>query len=525
MDWASKNCLMFFGLIETRVKNCNFKGCFYTFSKRWQCLHNGDISNSGRIWSLWDVEYVDISPILITDQLIHVKVMVKNTILVFEATVVYGANFEPDRRDLWSNLRSLRANIAHPWVTLGDFNSICHPSEKLGGRPVTYNMMQPLADFFQNPAVSDHSPMVVTLEEVPARRGRRFYFFNHWADHVDFLPLVVEVWRQPTTSTPIFALMYRLKLLKRRLKFWSRRTNHSLDKRVDELSCELDQLQSRLNTVDTDPDVMEQEKQCSFSLRRLLNVRESELRQKARVRWLNLGDSNTDFFHRALKSRSRNQIVSIHSADGVLLQDEESIRFEAARHFESAFMGSPQVVCEPFDLPVDRSLDSFEADLLAKDFTREEIKAVVFSANDDSSPGTDGFGACFFKKAWCIIGNDVCDAIWDFFNNLNIPDQVKLSRLTLVPKGDLQVTFNDFWPIALLHGYHVNKGMPRFAAKLDLRKAYDSVQWSFLFTLLYKLNFSPSFINWISRCIVNPGYVVFLNGAQSPKFSANRGLR
>ncbi|XP_043694348.1 uncharacterized protein LOC122645066 [Telopea speciosissima] len=155
---------------------------------------------------------------------------------------------------------------------------------------------------------------------------------------------------------------------------------------------------------------------------------------------------------------------------------------------------------------------------------------------------------------------------------MNMPREVKLSLLTLVSKGDAPSTFNDYRPIAissfiyrfiakllanrinkvmhklvgvsqtafmegrhiednvllcqeLLYGYHSSKGMPRFSAKIDLQKAYDSVQWSFLVTLLLWLNFPPIFITWVSNCIINPSYVVSLNGAQSPLFSTNRGLR
>ncbi|XP_043694642.1 uncharacterized protein LOC122645400 [Telopea speciosissima] len=112
-------------------------------------------------------------------------------------------------------------------------------------------------------------------------------------------------------------------------------------------------------------------------------------------------------------------------------------------------MGSPQIVCSSFDLPIDRSLDVSECALLSKEFSRKETKGVVFSADDDSTLGTDGFGVYFFKKTWSIIGDDICRAIWDFFDNLNLLDQLKLSRLTLVPKGVTQSTFSDFRPIVV----------------------------------------------------------------------------
>ncbi|XP_043697365.1 uncharacterized protein LOC122648180, partial [Telopea speciosissima] len=236
--------------------------------------------------------------------------------------------------------------------------------------------------------------------------------------------------------------------------------------------------------------------------------------------------------------RSHNHIFSIQNYVGEWITDEDEIRRSAADFFEEYFMGTPQVICQPLCLPVYRSLDISEVASLSREFTTEEIKVVVFVADDDSAPDTDGFGTLFFKETWEVTRMDVTDGILDFFNNLTMPEQLKLSRLMLVPKGASQNSFNNFWPVAvssllyrfiakllvnriklvlhklvgpnqsafmegrqisnnillcqeLLHDYHCDMGMPRFVAKLDLLKAYDSVQWSFWFTLLNYLNFPP----------------------------------
>nr|GEY61344.1 RNA-directed DNA polymerase, eukaryota, reverse transcriptase zinc-binding domain protein [Tanacetum cinerariifolium] len=39
----------------------------------------------------------------------------------------------------------------------------------------------------------------------------------------------------------------------------------------------------------------------------------------------------------------------------------------------------------------------------------------MFSIGDCKASGLDGFTACFFKKAWSIVGKDVCLAVKDFF--------------------------------------------------------------------------------------------------------------
>ncbi|GKC78429.1 RNA-directed DNA polymerase, eukaryota, reverse transcriptase zinc-binding domain protein, partial [Tanacetum coccineum] len=43
----------------------------------------------------------------------------------------------------------------------------------------------------------------------------------------------------------------------------------------------------------------------------------------------------------------------------------------------------------------------------------EEIKEALFDIDSSKTAGLDGFTSCFFKKAWGIIGNDICLAVKD----------------------------------------------------------------------------------------------------------------
>jgi hypothetical protein len=61
--------------------------------------------------------------------------------------------------------------------------------------------------------------------------------------------------------------------------------------------------------------------------------------------------------------------------------------------------------------------------------------------------------------------------------------------------------------------------------KIDLSKAYDRVSWLYLRLLLTHLGFGFSFINWIMSCISSVSFVVLINGAATPFFQAERGLR
>eukprot|EP00253_Pinus_taeda_P023539 PITA_23539 len=69
------------------------------------------------------------------------------------------------------------------------------------------------------------------------------------------------------------------------------------------------------------------------------------------------------------------------------------------------------------------------------------------------------------------------------------------------------------------------KKMKGSVLKIDLSKAYDRINWLYLRMLLTHLGFNYSFTSWIMGCITNVSFVVLINGAASPFFNSQRGLR
>lgn len=61
--------------------------------------------------------------------------------------------------------------------------------------------------------------------------------------------------------------------------------------------------------------------------------------------------------------------------------------------------------------------------------------------------------------------------------------------------------------------------------KIDLRKAYDCLDWGFIRCLLAKVILRARMINWIMACMEKVNYVIIINGIPSPFFSTYKGLR
>jgi len=157
----------------------------------------------------------------------------------------------------------------------------------------------------------------------------------------------------------------------------------------------------------------------------------------------------------------------------------------------------------------------------------QEIKEALFDIEDDKALGPDGYSACFFKKAWSIVGDQFCQAILEFFSSGNLLKQINHLAIVLIPKSSHAKSVGDYRPIAccnviykvisrilasrlapllgsvidkaqsaFIHGRslaenvqlaqellrkHARKRIsPRCLIKVDLHKAYDSISWQFL---------------------------------------------
>lgn len=69
------------------------------------------------------------------------------------------------------------------------------------------------------------------------------------------------------------------------------------------------------------------------------------------------------------------------------------------------------------------------------------------------------------------------------------------------------------------------KSLPGVVISLDAEKAFDRVEWFYLFFTLHQFGFSGNFINWIKLLYNNPCPAVLTNGVRSSNFHILKGTR
>ncbi|KAE8728090.1 hypothetical protein F3Y22_tig00004779pilonHSYRG00078 [Hibiscus syriacus] len=383
---------------------------------------------------------------------------------------------------------------------------------------------------FLAPGISDHCLAMVWLsKDVQANRLKPFKFFNFRSSHLDFMRVVQQSWSSHSSED---------NFLKEIL-----------------LQTELKQLEDAENLF---------------------------LRQKAKIQWLKEGDRRTKFFHSAVALKYKRDTIRILIDDqGNKLETFDSMSTKVSSYFcnlvgsvDSEVNSVDPVLLKEllnFTLTEDNSKD------IVKAISEDEIKKAFFSQGNDKSPGPDGYTPYFFKFCWSIISFDVIVAINFFIQDMFLQDMFlfpafNVTSIVLVPKIPGPCKVKDFRPIfccsvvykaiskilvsrltnvlpdlvtlnqtafikgrsiidntllaqELVRGYGRKTISPRCSLKVDLHKAFDTLNWDFISSVLKAIGLSQTFITWIELCYSTASYSVSFNGTLVGFFKGAKGIR
>nr|XP_027090307.1 uncharacterized protein LOC113711341 [Coffea arabica] len=209
--------------------------------------------------------------------------------------------------------------------------------------------------------------------------------------------------------------------------------------------------------------------------------------QKARIKWLQEGDNNTSFFHASVMSRRKqNRINGLKMRSGEWCRNEEEVREEIVDYFQQLFTsGDPT----NFSAILEEIPQTITADMnkkLTRPVSDQEISYAVNSC----------------------IQTSLLDQMSTFVPGRQILDNVLVAHES----------------IHFLNNKRTGKD-GYMAIKLDMSKAYDSVEWVFLAKMMQKMGFCPTWIQWILECITSVTYSVNVSGKKGGFIKPSRGLR
>jgi hypothetical protein len=229
-------------------------------------------------------------------------------------------------------------------------------------------------------------------------------------------------------------------------------------------------------------------------------------------------------------------------------------------HFKSIYTTSHPSFLAGLENLIPQCITNEDNEWLCRIPNYGEIKLAVFSLGSYKSPGPDGMLALFYKPYWSIVEIDVVNIVTSFFSNGHMLKAMNHTFLALIPKTNAASTVHQFRPISLcnviyktiskilanrlkqmlpklispwqagfvpsrliqdnsiiahelFHSMKKKKGKGGYIAlKVDMEKAFDKMEWSFIDEVLKCFGFSNKWIGWISQRISTLTFSILLNG-------------
>ncbi|KAL2251946.1 UNVERIFIED_CONTAM: hypothetical protein Sindi_2316900 [Sesamum indicum] len=421
------------------------------------------------------------------------------------------------------------------------------------------------------PRTSDHSPLVI-YGDTQQQYGGMFRFDSYLALSSDFIPSVKSIWQHEVVGVPMFAVTRKLKALKPVFRAQKKKKG-DLTIKVQLAKGFLEEAQNLVSSDRQNELYLYLEHCCRIVYAKAAKLEQIMLQQRAKMQWMKDGDQcSRVFFRKIAHRRVTRKILQINDENGNIHTEQGEIVHEFISYYQNLLGGTRRNV--PVDIRYLRPwarhiLTDEETGLLLLPFSPDDVKQAVFDIAEDKAPGPDGFSSGFFKAAWPVVGDEVTRAVLDFFATGKLLKQTNCTLLALIPKVHTPMSVGDFRPISccnvlykiiakllvqrlsgvldkiispcqaafipgrsigdnimlaqeLFTGYNQIRLPPRCAMKVDIRKAYDMVEWDFLLAVMQMFGFPPIFIRWIEECVTTASFSIGLNGKPHGFFAGAR---
>ena len=210
--------------------------------------------------------------------------------------------------------------------------------------------------------------------------------------------------------------------------------------------------------------------------------------------------------------------------------------------------------------------------ILTSEFRTWEIDNALKQMAPLKVPGPDGMPPLFYQNFWELVRGDVSGSILNFLNSGSLPNPLNHTFVILIPKTKNRERVTEFRPISLCNVLYkifskvlanrLKKVLPYIISEhqsafikgrlitdnilvayetlhymknhnsrkssymaLNMSKAYDRVEWSFLKDGMVQMGFQEQWVALIMECVTSVTYSLLVNGEPCGNIKPSRGIR
>lgn len=433
---------------------------------------------------------------------------------------------------------------------------------------------------------TDHSVVFFEFKFTENAKGPGYWKFNSSLLHDPAYVAGAKKTIQDTVNqyrtqrgqdVPNFSIGYRLfwETLKMEIRGFSirfsaqkKKKNKDLEKSITKAIETLDGKLDRVSIEQRDQEV------SRLQEIRKIKMRGTQIRSKAK--WVEKGESNSKFFCSLEKRNFVNKTISRLKDGEIEYKKDKDILDKAKTFYHNLYTTKLGQInkcqMEKFLTPNDVKLSQNDKDYCEQELSKKECLAALKAMSNEKSPGLDGFVCEFYKFFWNDISEYLILAFQEAFQSGEMSMIQREGLITCIPKPSKDRSDIKNWrPITLLNiDYKIlssalanrfknvlpsiisttQKGflkgrfigentrllydvlheaekrqIPGLLMMVDFEKAFDSIEWSFLQTVMYHYNFGPNIIHWINTLYKDISSRIINNGHMSDRFKISRGVR
>lgn len=463
------------------------------------------------------------------------------------------------------------------------FSPVHHNFTRIDYFLVDDRLLQFTSNCSYNPIViSDHAPVILEisfptadLSRPPWRLNTQMLsnesFVKFISDQIDFFI--------STNKTPNMAASTIWETMKAYIRgeviSYTAHENKLRKDRVFVLTRSIAQLDETY-AVSPSPDIYKERLILQAKLDTFLTNQVTETLIKTRATYYELGDKASKLLaHKLRQQTSSQQIPKIRTSAGISL-DPKVINEEFRNFYQALYTSESTADIADLDAFFNTlSVPLVNNDLVSKleqPITLEELSAAVKSLQSGKSPGPDGYAVEFYKKFFPQIAQILLDMYNEAFINGNLPLTLTQASISLILKKNKDpLDCASYRPISLLNvdykilakllstrleavlpsvispdqtGFIKNRhsffnirclfnviynpsptNVSEAVVSLDAEKAFDRVEWRYLFYTLEKFGLGPNFVRWIKLLYSSPQASVRTNNTHSDYFLLHRSTR